>query len=140
MEERHGARFYTLLDWLKVLLQCTEASILVFADLCGLTCSHKCKSSPDQAASICLLPLQQARPHFLTSVNFRLACLLDVSCNTAEQFFVEKSDGRKDSRLYTRTSSSEETGGSGPDCGAMNYPLMYPRISRQKFSLQRVGV
>lgn len=39
-------------------------------------------------------------------------------------FFVEKSDGRKDWRLYTRTSSSEETGGSGPDCGAVYSPLM----------------
>lgn len=27
----------------------------------------------------------------------------------------------------------------GPDCGAVNSPLMWPRISRQKLSLQGVG-
>lgn len=33
----------------------------------------------------------------------------------------------------------KKLGGSGPDCGAVNSPLKWLRISRQKFSLQRVG-
>lgn len=56
------------------------------------------KESPDQAACICLLPFRQARSG-LSRMCFRLTCLLNVSCNTAETtffvfLFVESNGGR----------------------------------------------
>lgn len=78
-----------------MLLQCTEASILVFAGCLWFDLpTHTYKNSPDQAAYICHLPLRQARSG-LQRKCFTLVCLLDVSCNTDETFFfVENADGR----------------------------------------------
>lgn len=86
MQERHRARFCTRLEWLTVLLQCTEVSILVFAGLCGLPCSH----TRVRAALITLpvSPTFEAGKITPSREYFRLTCLLDVSCNTAETIFL----------------------------------------------------
>lgn len=86
MQERHRARFCTRMEWLTVLLQCTEVSILVFAGLCGLPCSH----TRVRAALITLpvSPTFEAGKITPSREYFRLTCLLDVSCNTAETIFL----------------------------------------------------
>lgn len=79
MEERHRARFCTRLEWLTVLLQCTEVSILVFAGLCGLPCSHTRVRAALITLPVCLLPLRQARSHLQGSTLGWHVCLMSAA-------------------------------------------------------------
>lgn len=139
LETRVQVLHCSLLEWLGVLLQCTEASILVFAGCLWFDLpTHMYKNSPDQAAYICHLPLRQARSG-LQRKCFRLACLLDVSCNTDETFFFLWKMMMEGLEVIPQTQSQCRNWDTGPDRVVVNSPLMRPRISRQKLSLQRVG-